>query len=265
MKYDLIALDLDGTLLEPDLTILPEVAAALRALREQGVVVTLATGRAFPSAKKYADLLALDCPLICYNGAVVKTAGGELLAETLLPLERMREIIAACEARDWYLQLYNDDAIIVPAIGEHTLADPDYSNMPCREVGPLSAAALQPSPKMMTRCRPDETAHRAAVLQEITGGSLYIAGSTPHLVEIMCNTVGKARALQYLCDRLGIDIARTVACGDGDNDFDLLQATGLGCAMANATDKTKGAAGYICENKNGRGVLEAVRRCFYGG
>lgn len=262
MEYKLLTLDLDGTLLEPDLTILPQVKQAVSHLLAQGVAVTLSTGRAFPSAKLYADALGLSCPLICYNGAVIKTPGGQVFHQNPLPLQLMAKIIEIGESRGWYLQLYNDDQMVVERICHHTRADPDFSNMPCLEVGRLSQAALSPSPKMMTRCRPFDTALRTAILKEAFGNSLYIAGSTPNLVEIMCNAVSKAHALAWLCVHLGIDLSQTVVCGDGGNDLEIISAAGMGCAMANAVPKVKQAAGYTSPHPNGLGVLDVINNFF---
>ena len=73
----MLCLDLDETLLMPDLTIPAAVTDALRSLVRRGVVVTLATGRMFPSAKKYADQIGLTAPLVVYNGAMIRAAGAD--------------------------------------------------------------------------------------------------------------------------------------------------------------------------------------------
>ena len=263
MKYRFLVLDLDGTLLQDDNTILPGCRAAIARLLERGVVVTLSTGRAFPSAKKVADQLGLTCALICYNGAVLQAA--DTVAPALafpLPVELMRETALLCEARGWHLQLYHNGEIVVAELDEYTLRDPDYQNMPCREVGPLSRAALSPSPKMMTRSSPEERALRYDVLSEAFAGRMHITGSTADLVEMMLPSVSKSHTLGLLCDMLGISPAETVACGDGQNDRDMLSFAGVGCAMANAHELTKQAADYLCHGANGEGVLEAIRRFF---
>ena len=263
MTYKLLALDIDGTLLQTDMSILPEVMAAIKRLQSQGVYIILATGRAFPSAKKYADILNLNSPLICYNGAVIRTGkDSEPVFQQCLPLPLMEEIIVFGEERDWYLQLYNNDAILVAKTSEHTLADPDFANMPTIETGRLSAAKLQPSPKIMTRCTPEEVAARLGMLKASFGERLYIVGSTPHLLEMMCNGVSKAHALHQLCNHYRISPSEIVACGDGDNDRDMLSFAGVGCAVANAVSSTKNEANYVCAATNGHGVLEAINRYF---
>jgi len=263
MTYKLLALDIDGTLLQEDGSLLPELSTVISRLQSQGIYIVLATGRAFPSAKKYADILNLDTPLICYNGAVIRVACDSApVFQQCLPVSVMREIVAFGEERGWYLQLYNNDSIVVAQISEHTLADPDFNNMPTVEAGCLSQAVLYPSPKIMTRCAPAEVAARFDVLKKHFGERLHVVGSTAHLLEMMCCGVSKAHALQQLCDYYHILPSEIVACGDGDNDKDMLAFAGVGCAMANAADTTKNAADYVCTAGNGHGVLEAIYKYF---
>ena len=141
MTYRLIALDLDGTLLMPDKTIPEEVKTAIRQLTEAGVIVTLATGRMYPTVRNCALELGLTSPLICYTGALVRDAmGSEPLLYKPLPLDLQQAIIDCGEARGWYLQLYQDDVICAAEIVEETLIDPDVKTAPPVALGKLSEA-----------------------------------------------------------------------------------------------------------------------------
>lgn len=262
MKYKLLALDLDGTLLQPDLTILPELTPALDRLQKSGVMVVLCTGRAYPSARMYEESLGLQQPVICYNGAVIRGSNGGILSERFVDMEHMKTIIGICEERDWYLQLYNNDSIIVSRVSEHTLADPDYHNMPCHEMGQLSTAILDPTPKLMTVCRPDEAEERRYILDKATYGNLLLTGSSRNLVEMMPKNAGKTGALKQLCEIYSIDQRDVVACGDGENDADMLAFAGTGCAVFNAEEHCKSVADYICRGENGYGVLEVIEKFF---
>ena len=97
MSYKLLALDLDNTLLYKDLTMAPAARAGLRRLLDRGILVTLATGRMFPSAAFYARQVGITCPLATYNGALIRSTqprGYELLRP--LSLETMKGIAAFC-------------------------------------------------------------------------------------------------------------------------------------------------------------------------
>lgn len=262
MEYKLLALDLDGTLLMPDLSVPSEVQDALLRLQRRGVCVTLSTGRMFSTAEKYARAFGLDAPLVCYNGAVLRAPGDRPLLCRPLTSELQDAVLRCCDRFGWYAQLYADDQIVVERETEDTRADPDLCTRPCREVGRLILAGLPPSPKIMTRCHPGETAFRAAVLAHATDGGLYIAASTPHLVEMMRAGVGKGQALDVLCTRLGINSSQAVVCGDSGNDLDMVRWAGLGCAMNNAVPALKESADYVCKNSNSYGVLEIIKRFF---
>lgn len=259
----MLCLDLDGTLLMPDLTIPPPVADALGALMRRGVIVTLATGRMFPSAKKYADMVGIRAPLVVYNGAVVRAPdSAQPLYSFPVPLDVMRSVIEIAAERGWYLQLYNDDRIVVSRAVDHTRADPDFQNAPCVEVGDLRHAALGPTPKLMTRATPEEIVGRKAILQQLLGDRLHLAASSPQLLEMMHKEVTKARSLARLCQALGLTPADVVACGDSDNDTEMLMWAGTGCCMYNGLDSVKEKCSYVCQNTCSYGVLEVIERFF---
>lgn len=263
MSYKLLALDLDGTLLMRDNTIPEDVKAAISKLMDAGIIVTLSTGRMYPTVQKYALELGLKAPLICYNGALIRDAAGNPpLLDSPLPMDLQMEIIRCGEANGWYLQLYQNDHVAAAEIVRETLADPDSKTLPPVALGKLSEATLQRSPKMMSMCAPEEVPVRMKAFSEATGNRLYIASSTPTLVEMMQKGVCKSEALKVLCAHYGIAREEVIVCGDSGNDADMVAWAGLGCAMANATPALKELADYICEESRSYGVLEVIRRYF---
>lgn len=263
MSYKLLALDLDGTLLMPDKTIPQEVKLAVNVLTQAGVIVTLATGRMYPTVQKYALELGIDAPLICYNGALVRdAAGSNPLFYKPLPMDLQKAVIACGEAHGWYLQLYQDDVVCTAEIVEETLIDPDIKTRPPMALGKLSEAALKPSPKMMSICSAEENAMRAETFSRETGDRLYIASSSPIHVEMMQKGVCKSEALKLLCSHYGVSREQVVVCGDSGNDADMVSWAGLGCAMANGTEQLRQIADYVCQNSNSYGVLEVMHKFF---
>ncbi|MBQ2866117.1 MAG: HAD family phosphatase [Clostridia bacterium] len=263
MSYRLLALDLDGTLLMPDKTVPEDVKAAIHRLKEAGVIVTLATGRMYPTVQKYALELGVTAPLICYNGALVRDAAGSPpLLYKPLPKDLQDAIIRCGEERGWYLQLYQNDTVCAAEIVWETLADPDAKTLPPIALGKLSEAALDPSPKMMSMCPPEEVSMRTEAFDRATGNRLYIASSTPTLVEMMQKGVCKSEALKLLCAHYNVSREQVVVCGDSGNDADMVAWAGLGCAMANGTDALKGIADYVCRHSNSYGVLEVMHKFF---
>lgn len=261
--YKMLCLDLDDTLLMPDLTIPQEVCDALRELIARGVLVTLATGRMFPSAQKYARTVGITAPLVCYNGAVIRAADDEKARfASFLPQQVVQRIFLLAAREGWYLQLYNDDRIVVAQRTEFTERDGDLLNAPCVEVGDLRQADLGPTPKIMTAGEPEELSVRLALLRAELDDALYIATSKPYLLEMMDKGVSKAHSLDRLAQLSGILPEEAVACGDSTNDAEMLAWAGVGCCMANGLPSLKARADYVCANERSYGVLEVIQRFF---
>ncbi|MGE5652847.1 MAG: HAD family hydrolase, partial [Bacillota bacterium] len=146
MPYKLLALDLDGTLINEECRIPETTVAKLRQAKEKGVIVTLATGRMWVSTRTYANDLKLGHPLITYNGAVIKDAEGrETLYEKLVSSELVRDIISYCKTENLYLQLYGNDEIVVEKCVAETEIDPDLKFAACRELGDFNEYLAGPA------------------------------------------------------------------------------------------------------------------------
>lgn len=263
MSYRMLALDLDNTLLSRDLTATPAAREGVARLLNRGVIVTLATGRMFPSARKYAREFGITAPLATYNGALIRSADGSF-PEILRPLprEKVEKIIAFCEEHRHYVQLYHEDTLICGRYTKETDIDPDLLNCPYREVGDLKTAAHLTTPKMVMVVEPAEAPAITEALKKAVGDDLYIAASKNYLIEIMRRDVSKATALQLICEHLGVEAEEVVCCGDNSNDAAMVQWAGMGVAMGNASPALKAVADYTAAAAYGDGVAEAIRRFF---
>src|SRR5436305_5481271 len=107
MGIKLIALDLDGTIFTDDLIISPRMRAAIREAQERGVILTLATGRMFRSARAIAEDLSIAQPLICYQGALVcHSTTAEVLYHKTVPLDLASAIIGETSRRGLHVNVY---------------------------------------------------------------------------------------------------------------------------------------------------------------
>ena len=107
----MIVTDLDGTLVNAAYEITEENKKAVQAAAEIGVPTVIATGRMHSSAVQYAEALGVDAPIISYNGAIVKTAGGELLASSYLEPQVVERVLGFVFAQGWYVQSYVGDKL----------------------------------------------------------------------------------------------------------------------------------------------------------
>lgn len=263
MTYKMLALDLDNTLLDKKLAVSPAAQAALQRLHEKGVVVTLATGRMFPSAAFYARQVGIEAPLATYNGALIRsTAADSPTILRPLPQAIVGRIAAFCRENGYYVQMYNDDQLVVERRTQETEIDPDLLHNPCVEVGDFTKAELGPTPKMLLVADPAKVPGIRAQLQREFGDALYLAASKDYLVEIMRHDVSKASALQLICGQLGIRREEVVCCGDNSNDAAMIQWAGMGVAVGNATPEVKEMADYTATRTFGDAVAEAADRFF---
>lgn len=229
-----IVTDLDGTLVGPDLRIVPRSAAALAAFRRSGGQVILATGRNEVSAGRYHAELGLHTPVIVYNGArVVDLESGNLLyAKDIGPLyvplrdlalNRLPEQVGA-------VAFVGGEPVIVhdaPALAEYARRD----GLRLRRaegvdelVGVVKVLLVNDRPELAGLAR----------LVAAACPELVTVSSEPTYLEVLPPAVSKGAALRWLAARCGVDPAEVAAIGDNPNDADMLVAAGLGAAPADA-------------------------------
>ncbi len=260
MKIKLIAVDLDDTLLMEDCTIPQDVIDCLKKAADMGVKTVIATGRIFPSAKMYAQMLETDCPIICYNGAMIRSIGEDPTFAATLDVELMHEISVYCKEQGLYLQMYYEDDIVVEKDCRELRIDPDSKVTGIRFIGDLTTAELKPSPKMMILNTPERLAEVQKELVEKYGDRLYIATSKEYLLEMMPKGVSKRETLKLYAESQGISQNEVMVCGDNTNDIEMVEWAGLGVAVKNAVEPLKAVAKYVAENERSYGVKEAVEK-----
>lgn len=262
MAIKLIALDLDHTLLRDDRSINPKDIEALRAARQRGVGVTIATGRMFAAAKRYAHSLNIDVPIITYQGSLIRN----LLSEEIL-LHLKLEKCTALRAiqlgvqQQVHVNVYIDDQLLVLEENEISRRYAEYNGVSV-VVCPNLDQQLPGQPTKVVYVEYDaQKMHKLRTLVvDRFADSCNITLSLPHLLELGHKMATKARALAYLTDLMGIKPEEVLAVGDGLNDLDMLDFAGIGVAMGNAPLEVQRAADWVTADNNSAGVAMAVGR-----
>ncbi|MBR1482444.1 MAG: HAD family phosphatase [Ruminococcus sp.] len=263
MNIRLLALDLDGTVLRSDNTLAPDVRQALLNAAASGIEVAVASGRPFGSMPR--EILALPDIrwVIASNGAAIYENGRRVHADTLREADVLR-----------VLKLTRHHDLIWEAFAEgETCTDKRYYDNPTRYG--CSAAYVSYVRGSREACEDMrgyifQNRHRLDSIEFVSTDrqlrealwkqmeesldSVYITSSSSHFVELMNATATKANALQWLADRLGIDIKNTAAAGNADNDADMLLHAGIGAAVANGTPRCLAAADKILPANDEGGV-----------
>jgi Cof subfamily protein (haloacid dehalogenase superfamily) len=236
----------------------PRTREAVRAARAAGLHVIVVTGRMFRSVRPYLEALGLDDPVVCYQGAVVAQPDGRFLRHVPIPLELAREAIAAVQETRHHLNVYVDDELYVAEVNDEARAYADFQHIPVHPVGDLLSWLDRPPTKLVSVGERHAMDELEAALKARFGRRLYISKSLPEFVELAAPEVTKAAGLEFLAERLGFSLERTVACGDGENDVELLEAAGYAVAVENAHERVLAVADLVVPRDAEEGVAQLI-------
>jgi HAD superfamily hydrolase (TIGR01484 family) len=242
MAYKLIALDMDGTLLNRDRSISLGNCKWIRAAKDAGKKVILATGRPIHEVLAYAEQLELDLPLVVNNGSEIWKSPSELHSRNELDIDGIGKILE-------FIKKYEDGV----QFWAHTVGGRiDAANLP-QDI--LSVRWLQ------FAIQTGNDTYLKEIFNELTSWHAFeISNSHPTNVE--CNALGinKASGLLEVCGLLGIRMSETIAIGDSLNDIPMIREAGLGVAMGNAQEKVKHAADVIAPANEDDGVAAIIQQ-----
>ena len=262
LPYQLLALDLDGTLVTDDLIITQPVKAAIARAGQQGVIVTLSTGRMFQSALQFARELDLAVPLICYQGAMVRhSLTGETIYHQPVPLEVAQHFIAKTMEQRLHVNSYVDDRLYVAEMNEAARYYADLARVEANIVGDLLAFTDRPDrapTKLVVVTEEDRTLAVVQEYQAAFGAGLYVTRSHARFAEAVNPQCNKGTALAALAKSLDIPREKVLAIGDNLNDLPMLKWAGLGIAVGNAGPIVQQSAHHVTQGRFAEGVIEAI-------
>ena len=268
MKYQLIAFDLDGTFLRDDKSVPEENLRALEHAAARGVVLAPATGRIYRGIPEPIKALPFIRYYILSNGAAVYDSREErLLYRGDVPVELALRCYEYLDTLPVIYDCYQNECgwmtrSMLEAAPPYFVKEPEVLKLlyglrkPVDDLKETLRQRGEGLQKLQMFFRPEDEALRQEVLREIPRRfpELKATTSVKNNIEINSVDAGKGRALLALCAALGIDPAAAVAFGDGSNDAEMLQAAGLGVAMANACGEVLAAADRVAPGNEEAGV-----------
>jgi len=256
----LIAIDLDGTLLTPELTVHPRTADAVRAVSDLGLMVAIATGRMHTSAEPFALQLGLEAPIVSYNGAMIRRAGeSRPLWQRCIPADLATEAVELCVREDMDLMYFIGDDLLVPRYDHWAHEYLARTGNDSTVVGDLRRLAGREPIKLLTVGTPEQTQERYEFFTREWAGLLHATISLPEYLELLHPAVSKAGALARLAEMSGIGLEQVMAVGDSLNDLEMVEQAGLGVMMATSAEELRAAADFVPESKEA-GVAETLER-----
>lgn len=270
LPFRAVALDMDGTLLDPSGRVTPAAAAAIRALAERGVRVVLASGRMTARVAPFIRELGLRLDLIAYNGAEVCAHGPDgwtpILARTL-SAEARDAVFDLCRRHARFLNVYAGGKLH----GYHPGGDYSHSlhyeaqtlAVYASKVDSLEALPREAILKLLVIDTPENRERLHREWEPLVAAHCQVLKSNPEYLEFVDLGTTKGSALAFWLARNGLRPDEMVALGDAENDLEMLRMAGLGIAMANATPGLKAAFPRISPWSHAEdGVARELARIF---
>ncbi|HEY4432210.1 MAG TPA: Cof-type HAD-IIB family hydrolase [Paenibacillus sp.] len=242
-KYRLLALDMDGTLLNDEQIITPITVKWLQKAVDAGVHVCLSTGRAFTSAFPYAEQLGLETPMITVNGSEVWRAPHEIYRRSLMDPMLVKQMYELAKEDDIWFWAYSTEKVHKQDNWDGDVVGREWL-------------------KFGYHTEDDELRHKLLLRLQDMGG-LEITNSSPHNLEINPLGVNKAAGIMEVCKLLGLDMSQVIAVGDSLNDLAAIQQSGLGVAMGNAQETVKEEADAVVASNNNDGIAEVIQKYIF--
>lgn len=264
-KFKIIAADLDGTILDDTYQVMPELLTYINKAREKGVELLVATGRLYPSALPFVQDLGVKLPVIASNGAVIKDpVKGELVHKVTLDKDLAIEVLKMTKCYPVQRFVNLGDVFYTDSPDVKTRRYSEALKVDFVHHSPLEEVVVEDPVMVVLRGSDEEIAYLTGEMRNHFGERVYLANSKPFFIDVNHPGVSKGTGLAELCRRLNIEPAEVIAIGDGWNDLEMFRFAGLGAAVANAPDKLKEHADYVCSEAAYRGVIEVIERFVLG-
>ena len=271
----LIAIDLDGTLLNDEIKISDRNIEAIKTANERGIEIVIATGRANFDAATLFKEIGFNPWIIATNGATIHRPDGRLYQSIPLEKKRAIEMLSQLENEQFYYEAFIENKICAPKYGEQILFDeleksvhssdkaailrrgveiqfgqdeftfiPSYEELVGTDIEIYNILAISYHEEKLTKGW-----EKFKSLPQIT-----VVQSGRYNFHLQHELASKGNALRRLAKEIGIDLAQTAAIGDNHNDLSMLEIVGRSAAMGNADEQVKEICDVVTLNHNEDGV-----------
>lgn len=227
----LVALDIDGTLLDDNLEISQRTKKTISNLISRDIYVVLVTGRTFKAAEFIRKKLDVDIPVVAYNGGMVVIPSKKEVYSRKIPLKEALKIIKYGEERDLYVKVYIEDVLYIKEPDEKSLAFSESNNIDYKVVGKLSENINEDVNMIVVYYKDDI---HGVIDEKLKDIDVTITTSVSNSIDVIPKGTSKAKGLKMVAEYLGIERDNILAIGNSLNDLEMLQYSGIGIAMKNS-------------------------------
>ena len=274
----MLALDIDGTLVGPDVRLSPRIRAAIAEAVDRGVRVSLATGRRPVSAVGFANQLGLVEPVIAHQGAVIRAMPkrreivlgeipaqrgrvGRLLHHEPMAPDVIRDALRWCAANDLQAHVNNLEEIVAQADDPHFEDYSVYYGVDAAWVPDLVAAIDRPMTKVISSGEPPRPMGLIQEARRVFAGRASPTVSHPRFLEFVASGVSKGKSVAWLAHRAGIPMGQVLTMGDALNDLEMIEAAGHGAAIQSGPHELWPSGRYLArpvEEEGAAALIEAL-------
>ncbi|MEZ0537815.1 Cof-type HAD-IIB family hydrolase [Caldicellulosiruptoraceae bacterium PP1] len=260
----LVAFDLDDTFLNDNVSISPKNKKAIEFLKENDIKIAIATGRPFPSTKRFVDELTLDMPIITYQGAMVyDIKNKKKIYSKEVPIDLAKKLLDISEKERIHIHLYINDVWFVREYNEKTEFYKNLTGLtPTIEKDLYKILTDNPS-KVLFFDEHDRLEEIKKQVHEIIKDTLETTFSKPFFLEFTNKEATKGQALKFLAEEhYNIKKEEVMAVGDQLNDLSMIEYAGIGVAVANGHEELKKHATFVTDTNNNDGFAKAIEKVF---
>lgn len=266
MNYQILLSDIDDTILKDSLTVSKKDRETVRLLEKKGFPFVLSSGRPiagiYPIAKKLYNQVDQQLA-ISFNGAVVSRYGDKKqLFSSPLSVEVSHELFRLAREFQITAQVYTDHGFCVEKETQRALLYQKVTGVPMQVVGDLIAFTNYEPAKILFHALPQTLKAVESYAKEIGENRFTMVYSKPQYLEFFHPHVSKGKAVEFLCNYLGIPLSGAIAVGDNYNDIEMIQTVGLGLAVANGCTLLKEKAKQVLPCSNNESPISYIYRQF---
>lgn len=269
MDYKLIAIDMDGTLLNGKNEISERNIKAITEATKKGVHIVLSTGRILSSAELYAESINLKSYILASNGAIIRDGEGNIIYKTPINKDAVKEVMGLGRKHDIYYHFYGETKFYTNNYVEEVYEY--YNSSYGKKKGSKIGLVVFNGDEEIINNK-DINAYKFLFLDDnreklkdlkkdlLNTKGINVSSSWSNNVEVMSDKVSKGLSLDYLCSILNIDRSNTIAIGDNENDLSMIEFAGLGVAMGNGEEIVKEKADIITDTNDNDGVCKIIEQ-----
>ena len=267
--YKLLAIDMDGTLLNDEKKISLANYEAIQQARENGVKVVLASGRPLVGFKRYLEELNLvseEDYAVAFNGALVQSSeGGEIISKTTLTLEDYKSLYKLSKELKVNIHALTETSVISPKDSEYTRREAEMNGISNEIIAVEDVTEDTTIVKVMFIDKPELIDEIIQKIPEEVSSKYTVVRSAPFFLEFLHKSVNKGAGVAALAKKLNIKQEEVICIGDAGNDIHMIKYAGLGVAMGNAFPEVKRIANFITKTNEEDGVAYIINKFILNG